>query len=60
MAETMKRFLLLGALICVPLAFAACNHPTIVPEDEQGDKPAEAIVLTRAEEGINAGSNAFG
>ena len=60
MAETMKRFLLLGALICAPFAFAACNHPTIIPEDEQRDKPAEAIVLTRAEQGINAGSNAFG
>ena len=60
MAETMKRFLLMAALAVAPLAFAGCNHPTIVPDKEETDKPAEAITLTRAETGINAGVNAFG
>ena len=57
----MKRFLMMAALFAAPLYFTCCNHPVIVPDDEGGDdKPAEAIVLTRAEEGINAGANAFG
>ena len=57
----MKRFLMMAALFAASLFFASCNHPVIVPDDEGGDdKPAEAIVLTRAEEGINAGANAFG
>ena len=56
----MKRLLLMAALITAPLAFAACNHPAVVPDDEQDNKPAEAIALTRAEADINAGSNAFG
>ena len=51
---------MIAALAAAPLAFAACNHPAIVPDEEQEDKPAQAITLTRAEAGINAGSNAFG
>jgi serpin B len=56
----MKRLLMIAALAAAPLAFAACNHPAIVPDEEQENKPAQAITLTRAEAGINAGSNAFG
>ena len=57
----MKRFLMMAALFAASLFFASCNHPVIVPDDEgRDDKPAEAIALTRAEEGINAGANAFG
>ena len=60
----MKRLLLIVALAAAPLAFAACNHPAVVPSGEDEDntavEPARPIALTRAETGINAGSNAFG
>ena len=52
--------MLMAALAVAPLALAGCNHPTIVPDEEETAKPAEAITLTRAETSINAGSNAFG
>lgn len=61
MGKTMKRFFWIAAILAAPLAFAACNHPVLVPDEEEQDgKPAEAITLTRAEAGINESSNAFG
>ena len=60
MDKTMKKLLTLATLIAATLALTACNNPTIVPDEEQGDKPAVPITLTRAESAINASVNAFG
>ena len=57
----MKRFLTFATLVLVSWGACSCNHPVLVPEEEtQEEKAAEPIVLTKAESGINASSNAFG
>lgn len=61
MDETMKRFLWIAAILAAPLFLMGCNRPSLVIEEEEtDDKPAETIVLTKAESAINESVIAFG
>ena len=63
MDETMKRYFWIAAILAAPLFLTGCNRPVLVieeQEEETDDKPAEAIVLTKAESDINESVIAFG
>ena len=63
MDETMKRLFWIAAILAAPMFLTACNRPVLAveeQEEETDDKPAEAIVLTKAESDINEGVIAFG